>query len=90
MAGRNSCDVRRKREKKTRLTNLQPPTQEKIMLGTSTRTEPTQLVPDAMPRNAASASTIERSGSVTVKVTQRDQAVYLTIAEIAALAEKYL
>lgn len=54
------------------------------MLGSFT--EPVKLDADTFPRNAVSASVNSNDGlAVTVKLTQRDQVVYLTRSEIAAL-----
>lgn len=61
------------------------------MLGNANFTEPVMLDTDAFSRNAVSASVNHNGGdSITVKLTQREQAIYLTRAEIAMLAEMYL
>lgn len=56
------------------------------MLGSKTYTDPVKLDADASPRNAVTASAIQSGDLVMVKLTQRDQTIYLTRAEIAALA----
>lgn len=57
------------------------------MFGSENYTQPVQLDPHAFARHAVSAAVNDRGMSKIVKLTQGEQTVILTRAEIAALAE---